>query len=119
MYTSKLANIVVIAASISAFAPAATVYADEGASIGRVAHGGDNSSVRVCFKRDVKVESGEELAVIRHTLRPTSSKAAPILESAHVGIVRITRPGDRRCASADLVSGSAQWLDWVAVEAPL
>jgi hypothetical protein len=118
MYISKLINNAVIVASIGAFVPATTAHADEGAIIGRVTHGGD-SSVRVCFKQDVSVEPGEELAVIRHTLRTTSPKAAPILESAHVGVVRIAKTGDGHCASAVLVSGSAKWLDWVAVEAPL
>jgi len=119
MYISKLVVNAVIAASIGVFAPAATLHADAGAIIGRVAHGGSDASVRVCFNKDVNVKAGEELAVVRHTLRSTSPKAAPILESAHVGVVRIAMPGDSRCASAVLVSGSAKWLDWVTVEAPL
>ena len=119
MCTSKLVNNVVIALSIGVFAPAAAVHADEGAIVGRVARRGSDSGIRVCFKQDAKVESGEELAVIRHTLRPTSPKAGPIFESTDVGVVKIAIQDERHCASAVLVSGSARWLDWVAVKARL
>jgi hypothetical protein len=119
MYISKLVNTIVISAAIGIFGPAAAAHADEGTIIGRVAHGGDDSAVRVCFKRDVEVKLGEELAVVRHTLRPTSPKATPIFESAQVGVLRIATADDDHCVSAVLVSGSAKWLDWVALQAPL
>jgi hypothetical protein len=117
MYISELVNTIVISAAIGVFGPAATAYADEGTIIGRIAHGSDDSAVRVCFKHDVAVKSGEELAVVRHTLRPTSPKATPIFESAQVGVVRIATTGDDHCAGAVLVSGSAKWLDWVSIKA--
>jgi hypothetical protein len=114
MCISKLVYTLVIAAAMAGLGPAATAHADEGTIIGRVAHGGGDSAVRVCFNRDVEVKPGEELAVVRHSLQPASPKATAVLESAHVGVIRIAAPGDDHCASAVVVSGSAKWLDWVS-----
>lgn len=117
MCIAKLASTIVISGAIGLFGPTATALADPGTLIGRVVHGGDGSAFRVCFKHDVEVRSGEALAVIRHTSRSTSPKGSLMLESARVGVLRITASGDDHCASAVLVSGSAKWLDWVSIEA--
>jgi hypothetical protein len=117
MYISKLVNTIVVSTAIGVFGPAAMAHADEGTIVGRVAHGGSDSSVRVCFNEGVDFKSGDELAVIRHTSRTTSPKTTPILESARVGVLKIDAPRDGHCASATLVSGSARWLDWVSVAA--
>jgi hypothetical protein len=116
MYISKLLNAIVISAAIAVFGPAAMAHADEARIVGRVAHGSDESTVRVCFKHDVEFKSGEEYVVVRHTPRLTSPKATPILESARVGVLRITATGDGHCGRAIVVSGSARWLDWVSRE---
>jgi hypothetical protein len=117
MCISKLVNTIVIAAAIGVFGIAATAHANGGTIIGRVAHGGSDPAVRVCFNRDIAVQPGDEFAVVRHTLRPTSPKAAPIFESAQVGVLRIAAPTKGSCATAVVVSGSAQWLDWVSIKA--
>ena len=117
MRISKLVNTIVISAAIGLFGQAETAHADEETIIGRVAHGGDDTAVRVCFNHDIAVQSGEELAVVRHTLRPTSPKTTPTFESAQMGVLRITASGDGHCASAVVVSGFARWLDWVSIKA--
>ena len=114
MRTSKLVNTIVVSGAIAGLSLAALVHADEGTIIGRVARGADDSAVRVCFNRGAEVKAGEELAVVRHSLRPASPKATPVLESAQVGVLRIAAPGNGQCASAVLVSGSVKWLDWVS-----
>jgi hypothetical protein len=117
VYISQLVNTIIISAALGVFGPAATARADEGRIVGRVAPGGDDSAVRVCFTHDVEVKSGEEYAVVRHTLRAASPKAVAIVDSAQVGVLRIATTGDDHCASAVLVSGSAKWLDWVSIKA--
>ena len=116
MCNSKPVSTFVVSAAIVAFGLALPVRADEGAIIGRIARGADDAAVRVCFNRGVEVKSGEELAVVRHSLRPTSPKATPVLQAAQVGLLRIAAPSKGQCANAVLVSGSAKWLDWVSTE---
>ena len=116
MCMRSIVNAIVCATAIAALAVAPMAHADDGKIVGRVARGGDDSAVRVCFKHDVEVKPGQEFAVVRHTVRTTSPKSAPIQESARVGVLRIAA-GDDHCRRAVVVSGSARWLDWVSMQA--
>jgi len=113
---NRIASVVAIAA-IAACSASRAAQADAGTIIGRVARGGDDSSVRVCLTHDIEVKSGQKFAVVRHTLRTTSPKAPPVLESAHVGVLRIAGAGTGHCVRADILAGSARWLDWVSMQA--
>ena len=116
MSIGKILNTIVCFSAIAACAASHTAQADDGSIVGRVARGGDDSSVRVCLTHDIEVKSGQELAVVRHSLRTTSPKATPILESAPVGVLRISGADAGHCVRAVIVSGSARWLDWVSAQ---
>lgn len=117
MRMRSIVNAIVCCMALAASAVAPMAHADDGKIVGRVARGGDDSAVRVCFKHDVEVKLGQEFAVVRHTLRTSSPKSTPIQQSARVGVLRIAAAGDDHCRRAEVVSGSARWLDWVSMQA--
>jgi hypothetical protein len=80
--------------------------------LGRV-HDRSGDNVHVCFDRNAKLSVGEQFEVVRHSVL-TQPKTSAMIKSEKVGVIRIAAIGADQCADAQLVSGSAQSLDWVA-----
>jgi hypothetical protein len=88
---------------------------DDEAFVGRV-RSSSADDLRVCFDRRTTISAGQEFDVVRRTLF-APVKGVTGLRSVPSGVIRITGADDGQCASAMLVRGSAQELDWVASRA--
>jgi len=114
MNTRTLFSATAILTALIPLQGGAVTQLNDEAIIGRI-RSGDAARVRVCFDRGTAaaMPAGREFEVIRHHVRALP-KGLTTLETAHAGVVRIVSAMDDQCASAAVVSGSAQAFDWVA-----
>jgi len=86
-------------------------YANDEAINGRV-RSSSGDQVNACFDQGTTLSAGEEFEVVRHALQ-TPPKGVTTIKSAPVGMIRIEAVDAHACATAKLLPGSAQALDWV------
>ncbi|QBB70312.1 hypothetical protein ELE36_08020 [Pseudolysobacter antarcticus] len=86
-------------------------HANDEAIDGRI-RSSNGDQVNACFDQGTALSVGEEFEVVRHALQ-TPPKGVATIKSAAVGVIRIETVDSHTCATAKLLAGSAQSLDWV------
>ena len=92
-----------------------SAYASDEAISGRV-HRSRGDQVHACFNEGITLAAQQEFQVVRHTVH-SLPKGATETTSEHVGVIRIEAVGPGLCATAKLVEGFAQVLDWLEAKA--